>query len=151
QPEGAAAATLRRLQNEMQMILYTLPVNDLRSKAIGAARLPLINSNWLHGTGELTDANQREAIHITGPRSLADAALREDWTAWAQAWRQLDATVCADLLKQLQTQGRATLTLCGERSAFTYGLQSKSGFERIKGNFRVIFGLQPANLLPKQL
>lgn len=151
QPEGAAAATLRRLQNEMQMLLYTHPVNELRSKATGAARLPLINSIWLHGTGELTNANQRQASHITVPRSLADAALREDWAAWAQAWRQLDATVCADLLKQLQTQGRATLTLCGERSAYTYALQPKSGFERIKGNFRAVFGLRPANLLPKQL
>lgn len=154
QPEGAPAARLRRLQNEMQMLLYTHTVNELRSKAIGASRLPLINSIWLHGTGELVTsvmANPQVSTHITVPRGLADAALREDWALWAQAWQQLDATVCADLLKRLQTGESVTLTLCGERSSLRYELRPKSGFERLKGNFRAVFGIQPAHLLPKQL
>ena len=150
QPEGAPAARLRRLQNEMQMLLYTHQVNELRSKAIGAARLPLINSIWLHGTGEVTNVRPN-TTSITVPRSLADAALREDWAAWAQAWQALDATVCADLLRRLHAGESVTLTLCGERSSLRYELRPKSGFERLKGNLKAIFGLQPAYLLPKQL
>ena len=147
QPEGAPAARLRRLQNEMQMLLYTHTVNDARSRAKSAA----INSIWLHGTGELPAVGARVSANITAPRGLADAALREDWAAWAQAWQQLDATVCADLLKRLQAGESVTLTLCGERSALTYALRPKSAWEQLKLKSRGVFGLQPAYLLPRQL
>ncbi|MDO8457490.1 MAG: phosphoglycerate mutase [Burkholderiaceae bacterium] len=147
QPEGAPAARLRRLQNEMQMLLYTHTVNDARSRAKSAA----INSIWLHGTGELPAVGTRVSANITAPRGLADAALREDWAAWAQAWQQLDATVCADLLKRLQAGESVTLTLCGERSALTYALRPKSAWEQLKLKSRGVLGLQPAYLLPKQL
>ncbi|MEO6291274.1 MAG: hypothetical protein ABIO88_01480 [Burkholderiaceae bacterium] len=147
QPEGQAAAKLRRLQNEMQMLLYTHTVNDARNRSKTAP----INSIWLHGTGELTALQPKVSTNINTPRSLADAALREDWAAWAQAWEQLDATACADLLKRVQAGEAVTLTLCGERSALTYELRPKSGLERLKSNFRGFLGLQLAYLLPKQL
>ena len=147
QPEGQAAAKLRRLQNEMQMLLYTHTVNDARSRVKAAA----INSIWLHGTGELTALQPQMSTNINVPRGLADAALREDWAAWAQAWQKLDATVCADLLKCVQAGEPVTLTLCGECSALTYALRPKSALERLKNNFRDVLGLQPAYLLPKQL
>lgn len=145
QPEGAPAARLRRLQNEMQMLLYTHPVNDARSRVPSASRLQPINSIWLHGTGELPSLNQAESVNITVLRSLAEAALNEDWVAWAQAWQQLDATVCADLLNQLETTGAATLTLCGERSAHTYAMRRQTLLERTKSKVTAIFGLQPAS------
>lgn len=151
QPEGAPAARLRRLQNEMQMLLYTHPVNDARSKAGAACRLPLVNSIWLHGTGELTHVNQAESVNISVPRSLADAALREDWAAWAQAWQQLDATVCADLLQQLERTGAVTLTLCGERSYQTYAFKPQTLLQRAKSRMDAIFGLHPASNMLKQL
>jgi hypothetical protein len=152
QPEGQPAAKLRRLQNEMQMLLYTHTVNDARNRARTAA----INSIWLHGTGHFTESKPRVSTNINVsriniPRNLADAALREDWAAWAKAWAELDATLCADLLKRVQAGEPVTLTLCGERSALTYELRPKSAAERLKGRFRGIFGIQSAYLLPKQL
>ena len=147
QPAQGESAKLRRLQNEMQMLLYTHTVNDARNRARTAA----INSIWLHGTGELVKAVGQVSTNIGTPKTLADAALKEDWPAWAKAWEQLDATVCADLLKRVQASESVVLTLCGERSALRYELRQKTVFERIKGSFRGIFGLQPAYLLPKVL
>jgi hypothetical protein len=151
QPAHGESAKLRRLQNEMQMLLYTHTVNDARSRA----RTSVINSIWLHGTGELARAGGQVSTNITTavhvPRSLADAALKEDWPAWVKAWQQLDATLCADLLKLAQAGEPVVLTLCGERSALRYELLPKSALKRLKASFRGILGLQPAYLLPKQL
>ena len=147
QPAQSESAKLRRLQNEMQMLLYTHTVNDARS----SARVAVINSIWLHGTGELTAIKSKVSTNITMPRSLADAALKEDWPAWVKAWELLDATVCADLLKRVQAGEPVVLTLCGERSALTYELRAKSALERLKAIFRGVLGIQPAYLLPKAL
>ncbi len=46
-PQGSDAARWHRLLNEIQMLLYTHPVNDRRA-SLG---LPLINSLWLWGGG----------------------------------------------------------------------------------------------------
>lgn len=147
QPEGLPAAKLRRLQNEMQMLLYIHTVNDVRSRTHAVA----INSIWLHGTGELAALQPKVSTNIITPRSLADAALRDDWAAWIQAWEQLDATLCADLLKRVQAGELVTLTLCGERGAMRYESRPKSALERLKGSFRGVFGLQPAYLLLNKL
>lgn len=48
-PRQAQAKPLRRLQNEMQMLLYTHPVNDTRA----AHGLTPVSSFWVSGTGEL--------------------------------------------------------------------------------------------------
>jgi hypothetical protein len=147
QPDLGESAKLRRLQNEMQMLLYIHTVNDARNRA----RVAVINSIWLHGTGELTAIKSKVSTNMTMPRSLADAALKEDWLVWVKAWELLDATVCADLLKRVQTGEPVVLTLCGERSALTYKWRQKTAFERIKSGFRGVFKLNPAYLLPKQL
>ena len=151
QPTHGESAKLRRLQNEMQMLLYTHTVNDNRSQA----KKTTINSIWLHGTGDLARVSEQVSTNIKTtinmPRSLAEAALKEDWPAWVKAWEQLDATVCSDLLKRVQAGEPVVLTLCGERSALRYELRQKSGFERIKNSFKGIFGLQPAYLLLKAL
>lgn len=151
QPAQGESAKLRRLQNEMQMLLYTHTVNNAR----GLARTAAINSIWLHGTGELARAGGQVSTNINPfvnmTRTLADAALKEDWPAWVTAWTKLDATACADLLKRAQAGESVVLTLCGERSALTYESRPKSGLERLKTSFRGIFGLQPAYLLPRAL
>jgi hypothetical protein len=55
------------------------------------------------------------------------------------------------LLKRASAGEPVSLTLCGERSALSYELRSKSALERLKSSFRGILGLQPTYLLPKQL
>lgn len=145
-PKSALAAPIRRLQNEMQMLLYTHPVNDARAER----GLPPVNSFWLSGTGALGASSMLASEPaLTLPRQLADAALREDWSAWGQAWQQLDAHEGAALLAALDQPGppeRATLTLCGERSAQTFAAAPRGLWARLTN----IFGRQPlSNLLDK--
>ncbi len=53
------------------------------------------------------------------PRELAQAALAEDWVAYAQAWAELDATVLARLRQRQQAGQTVRLSLCGERGSVT--------------------------------
>ena len=115
-PRSPEARTLRRLQQEMQMLLYTHDVNEQRAQS----GLPPINSFWVSGSGALP------ASAPTGPprglevaQTLREPALRGDWHGWAAAWQQLDATRCADLLQRRTAGERVTLTLCGDSAAHT--------------------------------
>lgn len=115
-PRGDASRPLRRLQQEMQMLLYTHPVNEERTRG---GLLP-VNSFWASGTGVLdaTPVRQPAGLHVT--HTLRDAALLQDWHAWAAGWQQLDATEGARLV-QAVGQGRdVAVTLCGERRARTW-------------------------------
>lgn len=120
-PLSDGARSLRRLQNEMQMLLYTERVNDERT----ARGVPPINSFWLSGTGRLsTDPVSMDA----GPRvaeGLREAALRDDGAAWAQAWAALDAGPVAELLAACTAGAEVTLTLCGDRGAQRFGVQER--------------------------
>ena len=116
-PRTEAARPLRRLQQEMQMLLYTHRVNDERLRG---GQLP-VNSFWLSGTGALPTAREPAVpagLQIT--HYLRDAALRDDGHAWAAAWRQLDEQEGARLLAELDQGRGVSLTLCGERSARTW-------------------------------
>jgi hypothetical protein len=129
-PRSPQAAALRRLQNEMQMLLYTHPINDARS-ARGV--LP-INSFWLSGTGAL--APNLPTIPLPQVvNTLRDAALNEDWAAWAQAWQAIDATECAALLARLKQGANGQLTLCGERSAQSFTFKPQSPLKRFMNLF----------------
>ena len=113
-PRAAAAGSLRRLQQEMQMLLYTHPVNDQR---VRGGLLP-VNSFWASGTGVLPIHSK--AAPPTGlllPHGLRDAALMQDWTAWAAAWQQIDGHQCRQLNEELDRGHPVTLTLCGEANA----------------------------------
>jgi hypothetical protein len=116
-PNTKDAGPLRRLQNEMQMLLYTHPFNDER-----AARRQLpVNSIWISGTGALpADQKPRARAEISVPRSLAQAVFREDWAGYAQAWATLDAGEIAGLLARHRAGETVQLTLCGEQSAQTF-------------------------------
>ena len=139
-PRGANAAPLRRLQNEMQMLLYTHPVNEARS----ARRAAVVNSFWLSGTGRLspppTALNTPPPIVID---TLRQAALREDWSTWTQAWQQVDAKECTALLTALNQGQAVQLTLCGERHAQTF----QNGPRSIVQKLSSLFGTQPASHL----
>jgi hypothetical protein len=108
---------VRRLQNEVQMLLYTHPVNTGR-EAGGALT---VNSFWLSGCGVL----QRDARHdVQVDDRLTAPALAEDWPAWSLAWRALDASM-------LPTRPLDRLTLCGERSAVTYERTEQRLWQRV--------------------
>lgn len=112
-PDGDAARPLRRLQNEMQMLLYTHPVNDAR-QAQGRRR---INSFWVHGSGPMGQTVLPAEHAGTLWTGLQAPALRQDWAAWARAWQTLDAGALDELRQVLNSGQPVQLTLCGERQA----------------------------------
>ena len=73
------------------------------------------------------------------PLTLRDAALREDWAAWASAWQQLDAGPVAQLAAQAARGSAVQLTLCGESSAFSWHSAPRSLRQRISS----LFGSKP--------
>ena len=134
--ESPAARTLHRLQSEMQMLLYTHPVNDERE----AQGLPAVNSFWVSGAGALPatlPANPAPELDL----SLRDAALRQDWAAWAQAWQALDDGRVASLLAAAERGEPVRLTLAGERAWQGFEAAPQGFFQRITG----FFGKKPAS------
>ncbi len=121
-PLAEAARPLRRLQNEMQMLLYTQRVNDDRA----ARGVPPINSFWLSGTGALeAGAPPADTAAPTVSDALRVAALRDDGLGWAEAWQALDAGPIAGLLADYTAGADVTLTLCGDRTAQRYAVQQR--------------------------
>lgn len=114
-PEGqhqpASAKLLRRLQNEVQMLLYQHPVNDERMARGEVA----VNSVWFSQCGRLPAGCVAAESPFQGDAndSLGNAVLDEDWEAFARAWRALDAT----LLSQPNIE---SITLCGETASVRY-------------------------------
>ena len=123
-PKSDSAKALRRLQSEMQMLLYNHPVNDARS----AKGQLTVNSFWVHGAGVLTPMAAAPAPHMTA--ALREPALREDAQAWVQAWREIDATLCADL-RHCMGARPITLTLCSEHAAHTYQATAPSTLQQL--------------------
>lgn len=121
-PDGAQARLLRRLQNEVQMLLYTHPLNDRRE----AAGLRTINSFWLSGCGQ---AQPEHAGDVRVDDRLRGPALAEDWVAWREAWTALDASLTDDF---------RAITLCGERSAQRFEPRSRSLWQRVAGSLRSV-------------
>jgi len=121
-PLAEAARPLRRLQNEMQMLLYTQRVNDDRA----ARGVPPINSFWLSGTGALAAGMPSPAVPEPAVSdALRVAALRDDGAGWAEAWQALDASAIASLLADYTSGADVTLTLCGDRSAQRHAVQQR--------------------------
>ena len=130
-PRAPEARVLRRLQQEMQMLLYTHDVNEER----GLAQLAPVNSFWVSGTGVLPpSASAQTPPGLAVTQALRESALRGDWHGWAAAWQQLDATECADLLQRLNAGQDVSLTLCGDRSAQSWARATGPGFMRRLGS-----------------
>ncbi len=125
-----ASPLLRRLQNEMQMLLYTHAVTDARAERGALA----VNSFWLSGCGALT-AVPDPAEKLTVLDALVQPAVRGDWAAWAQAWQALD-TQLAPLRAALDAGQPATLTLCSELVAHRYTPAPRSAWQRLVQRFR---------------
>jgi hypothetical protein len=144
-PRAQEARTVRRLQQEMQMLLYTHPVNARRE----AQGLTPVNSFWVGGAGALPAdlAAQPPAARspLQADDRLREPALAHDWPSWAAAWQQLDAQVLAPLSQAADRGERIQLTLCGEKSARTWA------FEPVPWHRRLMRALRPAPALAQAL
>ncbi|MBI5257613.1 MAG: hypothetical protein HY855_14015 [Burkholderiales bacterium] len=125
-PKQPEARTLRRVQNEAQMLLHGHPLNEARE----AAGLPPVNSFWVSACGRLQ-------VPVAEPPAVDDRlrrpALNEDWAAWREAWAALDAGPLAQLARQ---RGPVRLVLCGERVARTLETQPLGLWKRLRRAFR---------------
>lgn len=147
-PTGPATL-LRRLQNEMQMLLYTHDVNANRGLAI--------NSLWWHGAGALpintetstckkTSLAKENPTNLSRPSTLQtfneaqlqaisdlrNASLQQDWQGWTQAWTLLDQTLFADLLKRVEQGESMQVVLCGEYERHVYETRPASAWSRLQ-------------------
>ncbi|MDJ0808242.1 MAG: hypothetical protein QNJ78_15600 [Gammaproteobacteria bacterium] len=101
-PKGKDAGQWRRLMNEMQMLLFQTPVNQLRE---AEGRLS-INGIWLSGIGRLPEVNQCRfaSVHSDDPTAVGLARLSrvpaQPVDAAALAWSAGDEIlmVLTDLL-----------------------------------------------------
>ncbi|HEX7889553.1 MAG TPA: phosphoglycerate mutase [Ramlibacter sp.] len=130
-PSGEAGRPLRRLQQEMQMLLYTLPLNDERQRG---GLLP-VNSFWASGSGALPAARPPLPNSLQLTPDLRDTALLHDWRGWAAAWQQLDTRECARLNTELDRGREVRITLCGEAGARTWSSTAASAWKRLAGLF----------------
>lgn len=121
--DGSLPAPLRRLQSEMQMLLYNHPVNDARM-----ARSQLtVNAFWLHGAGEAaTTAPQRPDVRCI--QDLEDGVRQGDAPAWQAAWTKIDRELLAPWC---QTDTPLTLTLCSETTAHTWRREPQAWHQRL--------------------
>jgi hypothetical protein len=137
-PAGREARLLRRLQNEVQMLLYTHPLNDAREQRGQLA----VNTLWLSGCGRRQEA-QRAGVQVD--ERLRTPLLSEDWAAWAEAWRALDAGPIAALNDAAARGERGlALTLCGERFAQRFEPSGAPFWHRLAQRWRTA---APAPLL----
>ena len=121
-----AARRIRRLQSEVQMQLYTHPLNDERE----ARGLLPVNSFWLSGCGV---AQAAAALEPTVDTRLRAPALADDWAAWVKAWDTLDDGPVAHTAARASAGEAVRLTLCGERGSVTYA-SAPRGFWRSLGS-----------------
>lgn len=123
-PRQPQARLIRRLQNEVQMLLHRLPLNAER-EATGALA---VNSFWLSGCGAARPAAAHDARL---DERLRAPALRQDWAAWQQAWRDLDAEAIAPLQAAAARGEAVRLTLCGERGSVELAPRARPGWRRL--------------------
>jgi len=130
-PRVAGAGPVRRLQQEVQMLLYTSELNDQRQQR---GLLP-VNSFWVSATGALPTGATAPPPPLQIADQLRGPALAGDWGAWTAAWREIDAREGAALLQSLAAGRRVTLTLAGERSARSWSGSGGGWLRRVGGMF----------------
>lgn len=146
-PMALAAAPLRRLQNEAQMLFYTHPAHDERV----AAGLAPVNAFWISGSGAYAPNTRPSAAQVTVDTRLRTPALRGDWAAWQQAWQRLDAEVLPAWLAPAQAGEPVQLTLCGERTYTTLDWGPRSMWQRLGTQISSLFGHKGLSVLREQL
>ncbi len=123
-----AAAQVRRLQAEVQMLLYTHPLNDER---LARGLLP-VNSFWLSGCGREQPASVPAAPAAQVDPRLRNPALAENWPGWVQAWQTLDDGPLAELHRAARAGAPVQITLCGERAAQTLTSGAQGWLQRLR-------------------
>jgi hypothetical protein len=129
-PDGPGARLVRRLQSEMQMLLYQHPLHDARR----ARGLPPVNSFWLHGTGDGVAATKpAEPTEPTEPLividQLREASLAQDGAGWLAAWASIES-------RHLASVPPAQLVLCGERRARVFAPAPNRWWQRLAAPLR---------------
>lgn len=131
-PGGPAGRPVRRLQQEMQMLLYTLPLNEERERG---GLLP-VNSFWISGTGALPPGHAPgtpPGLQVTP--YLREMALQADWAGWAAAWHKIDEREGARLLSELDRGVPVRVTLCGETGSRSWTSEGAGSWRRMAGWF----------------
>lgn len=123
-PEHAQARGIKLLQNEVQMLWYTHPVNQTRLER-GASP---INSLWLSDCGAYQAARDEELVRVD---QLQASAWSHDWAAWREAWQSLELGVLSKLWQRCRAGQAVTLTLGGERNASTWGSSQRAWWQRL--------------------
>ena len=118
--QTSAQRLLRRLQNEMQMLLYTHDLN--------ADRSPAINSFWVSGCGALP---ARTLTGVQVHTALRESFLQQHPPAWAAAWEELAHTLIAPALQQGDS-----LVLCGTDRCLTLTANSPSLWQQFLQKIR---------------
>lgn len=121
---------VRRLQNEVQMLLHQHPVNEARE---ARGDLP-VNSFWLSGCGRAQPAT----TVMTIDDRLRAPLLAEDWVGWADAWHALDTEVLAPLALRIARGESVSLTLCGERGWQRHDAASRPLWRKLLDRFKAV-------------
>ena len=125
---SAAAKLIRRLQSEVQLLLYPHPLNDAREQR---GELTL-NSFWLSGCGRFQPDT---GVPVRVNETLRAPLLAEDWAAWADAWRALDASDVAEWLAAARAGRDVVLTLCGDRNAHRFESAPRTLWQKLASRF----------------
>lgn len=131
-PADPRTRLVRRLQNEVQMLLYRHPLNEAREARGEWA----VNSFWLSGCGVAPALAFPDDLVLDD--RLRAPALAEDWFAWSRAFGQIDDGPIAQALALQRRGGAVRLTLCGERGAISWGPTTRGWWRRS------LAGLRPA-------
>jgi len=113
--QSSAQRLLRRLQNEMQMLLYQHPVNDQRKTSL--------NSFVWSGTGDLPAISSQPEVHIY--TDLLIHRVAQDPQAWGMAWQGM----AQDVIGPALAAGH-TLVLCGEQRQTVLQAGSRTWWRR---------------------
>ncbi len=117
---------IRRLQSEVQLLLYTHPLNEERE-----ARGQLsVNSVWVSGCGVFQAVPAGGEVQIIS--TLREPALRGDAGAWIAAWQTIDQGPLQEALSQIAPQMPFKLTLCGDGQAQSFENTPRSFVQKIR-------------------
>lgn len=125
---GTQDKLIRRLQSELQLLLYPHLLNEEREQRGELA----LNSFWLSGCGRSQPAPAEVRVNTT----LREPLLAEDWAAWALAWQALDADDAATCLAAARADEPVTLTLCGDRGAHRFESAPQGLWQRVANRWK---------------